>query len=188
MSIPAEAKKVFTGQIFDVYQWEQDMYDGSTATFEMLGRPDTVEIIATKGDQIYYAHQSQPTKNDFIGLFGGRVEEGEEPQEAAKRELREESGMESDDWELYRVYAPYHKMDWRIHVYIARDCVQTAQQTLDSGEKIAVCSASFDEFVSLVESEKYVGRELAYDIMRMRLQPAPVLAEFKSRLFGQKTV
>ena len=87
MKVPQNAKKVFTGQIFDVYQWEQVMYDGSWATFEMLGRPDTVEVIATSGEQIYYARQSQPTKDEFIGLFGGRVEEGEEPLVAAKREL-----------------------------------------------------------------------------------------------------
>lgn len=36
MKLPPQAKKVFTGQIFDVYQWEQEMYDGSFETFEML--------------------------------------------------------------------------------------------------------------------------------------------------------
>ena len=36
--IPPEAKCVFRGKIFDVYQWPQRLYDGSTATFEMLRR------------------------------------------------------------------------------------------------------------------------------------------------------
>ena len=44
--IPEEAKKVFQGEIFAVYQWPQEMFDGSFATFEMLRRADTVKILA----------------------------------------------------------------------------------------------------------------------------------------------
>jgi hypothetical protein len=29
---PASAKKVFEGVLYDVYQWPQKLYDGSTAT------------------------------------------------------------------------------------------------------------------------------------------------------------
>jgi ADP-ribose pyrophosphatase len=71
MKIPKEAKLVFKGVIFDVYQWQQKMFDGSFETFEMLKRPNTVEIIATQGDKILLSHQSQPNKKDFLSLFGG---------------------------------------------------------------------------------------------------------------------
>ena len=42
--IPANAKKVFHGVIFDVYQWEQEMFDGTKEIFEKLKRPDTVVV------------------------------------------------------------------------------------------------------------------------------------------------
>ncbi len=38
MKIPPNAKRVFKGIIFDVYQWQQKMFDGSKETFEMLKR------------------------------------------------------------------------------------------------------------------------------------------------------
>lgn len=38
--IPENAKLVFKGKIFDTYQWEQEMYDGSRVTFEKIKRPD----------------------------------------------------------------------------------------------------------------------------------------------------
>ena len=38
MKLPEQAKKVFDGEIFDVYQWDQEMYDGSTETFGNGGR------------------------------------------------------------------------------------------------------------------------------------------------------
>lgn len=44
--IPEQAELKFHGVIFDVYQWPQEMFDGSTETFEMLRRADTVKIIA----------------------------------------------------------------------------------------------------------------------------------------------
>ncbi len=42
--MPANAKRVFKGVVFDTYQWEQDMYDGTKKTFEKLKRPDTVVV------------------------------------------------------------------------------------------------------------------------------------------------
>lgn len=58
--IPPHAVRVFKGVIFDVYQWEQMLYDGSTTTFECLKRPDTVIVIPLAGEMVYYAEQAQP--------------------------------------------------------------------------------------------------------------------------------
>ena len=102
MKIPPEAKCVFKGIIFDVYQWEQKMFDGSTATFEMLKRPNTLQVIAADENYIYLGQEEQPGKGPFFSLFGGRQEPGEDPLAGAKRELLEESGLAADDWELLK--------------------------------------------------------------------------------------
>jgi len=182
MKIPANAKKVFDGVIFDVYQWQQQMFDGSFEIFEMLKRPSTIEIIATNNDKILLSHQSQPTKQDFYSLFGGRADEGEEPLQTAKRELLEEAGLESQDWELFKVYEPLHKIDWQIHVYVARNCKKVAEQKLDVGEKIETVEYSFDDFIELLASDKYWGNELALDVLKMK-QDGQRLGQFKQRLF-----
>lgn len=76
--IPDHAKKVFSGVLFDTYQWEQKMYDGSTAVFEKLKRPDTVVVFPVLGDgTVVLTEQEQPGKEPFIGAAGGRVDEGE---------------------------------------------------------------------------------------------------------------
>src|SRR3990167_6673441 len=98
--IPPQAKKVFSGVIYDVYQWEQAMFDGSPAIFEMLRRPNTVCVIPMVGDQILLAFEEQPNKGPHWTLFGGRQEQDETPIQAAQRELLEESGYVSDNWEL----------------------------------------------------------------------------------------
>jgi hypothetical protein len=45
MPIPEHAKKVFAGKTFDVYHYEQKMFDGSTQIFEKLKRNHSVDII-----------------------------------------------------------------------------------------------------------------------------------------------
>ena len=184
MRIPPTAKKVFDGVIFDVYQWQQEMFDGSKETFEMLKRPNTIEIIAVEGDKILFSKQSQPNKNDFYSLFGGRADEGEEPLDTAKRELHEESGYESSDWELLKTYTPLHKIDWDIYLYVARNCKKTGNQHLDSGEKIEIIKYTFNEFIETVLSDKYWGNELVLDILRMKQDGK--LEEFKNKIFGIK--
>ncbi len=159
MKIPKEAKLMFKGVIFDVYQWEQKMFDGSTETFEMLDRPDTVEIISVIGDKILISEQQQPNSPVFLSLFGGRVDEGEEPLHAAKRELLEEAGHTSDDWELIRSYEPYSKMQWTVYIYVARNSKETAKQNLDAGEKIKVVPVGFDEFLDIVDSEDFRDKD-----------------------------
>ena len=48
-NLPENAKLVFKGIIHDIYQWEQEMFDGSKATFERIRRPDTTAVIAVVG-------------------------------------------------------------------------------------------------------------------------------------------
>ena len=183
MQIPKQAKRVFKGVIFDVYQWKQKMFDGSYEIFEMLKRPDTVQIIATKGDNILIAEEEQPGSPKSDGLFGGRVDEGEQPLDAAKRELLEETGMESEEWELFKVYEYYFKIDWKLYYYIARNCGKIAEPKLENGEKINVKEVSLDEFFKMVLGDKFKGGEFRFDMLKKSLNDSK-LVKFKKMLFG----
>ena len=69
MKIPKEAKLVFKGQIFDVYQWKQKMFDGSYETFEALKRKDNASIIPVVGNKILICEQEQPHTGIFYGIL-----------------------------------------------------------------------------------------------------------------------
>lgn len=158
------------------------MYDGSKETFEMLKRPNTLQVIATQGDKILIAYEEQPTKGPSYTLLGGRQNKGETPLAAAKRELKEEAGLASDDWKLYTTVEPYNKIDWTVYTYIARDCKKIAEPMLDAGEKIEVKAVEFDEFVRIATEEKFWGTNLTIELLKMQLQPKK-LEEFKKKLF-----
>ncbi len=185
MKIPKQAKKVFTGEIFDIYQWPQKMFDGSIATFEMIKRPDTVQIIATQNGKIFTTKEFQPNQKRDCGLIGGRVDKGEKPLTAAKRELLEESGMTAKKWTLLKSYQPVHKMDWTVHYYIAHDCTVVAKQNLDPGEKITINKNSFEEFINKITTLPHWNNQFMIDILKMKLAGKKELVKFKKQIFGK---
>lgn len=182
MKLPPHAKKVFQGKIFSVYQWEQKLYDGTTATFEMLKRPGTIQIIPTVDDYVYLSYEEQPTKPLSYTLFGGRQEPNEDQLVTAKRELLEETGLESDDWELLKTYEYMGKIEWPMYLYIAKNCRKVAEQHLDPGEKIEIKKVTFDEFIEIASSESFGNQIVSNDILRLRLNENK-LNEFKKKLF-----
>ncbi len=94
--LPTNAKRVFKGVLFDIYQWEQAGYDGQIKIFEKAKRADSAMVIpVTSEGKIILCEQEQPGKHQFTGLIGGRLDQGEGPLEAAKRELLEEAGYAS---------------------------------------------------------------------------------------------
>lgn len=61
----------------------------------MISREGSVTVIPVVGDKILINFEEQPSKPPFFGTPGGRVDEGEDFEEAAKRELLEETGYEA---------------------------------------------------------------------------------------------
>lgn len=181
MKLPSVAKLVFKGKIFDTYQWEQKLFDGSSSTFEMLKRPDTVQVIPSMGTQLFLSYEEQPTHSLQYAFLGGRCEEGEEPLVSAKRELLEEAGFESSDWELFGSFEPFHKIEWQVHYFIARNCTRTQDPQLDAGEKIMVKEFSFADFVHKVVDPSFGINHFSHELLRIQNDPV-ALQKLQHRL------
>ncbi|OGI60481.1 hypothetical protein A2641_03010 [Candidatus Nomurabacteria bacterium RIFCSPHIGHO2_01_FULL_37_25] len=148
--IPENAKRVFKGAVFDIYQWEQEMFDGTKTTFEKLKRPDTVVVFPVLDDgKIILIEEEQPGTEPSIQGAGGRVDEGEDILSAAKRELLEESGYEAKEFILWNAQHPVRKIDWVVYTFIAKGCKKIGKQNLDSGEKIKLLPVTFDKLVDI---------------------------------------
>lgn len=153
--IPENAALVFKGVIFEVWQWQQEMFDGTIQTFEKIWRQPTIEVIATVDDKIIIAEQDQPDRKNSITLIGGRAEEDEEPLETAKREFLEETGYQSDDWSLLLQHGKDGKVIHEMYYFIAKNCKKTQEPNLDAGEKIQLKFVSFDDFIKLTEEQRF---------------------------------
>lgn len=183
--IPDNAIKVFDGIIFDVYHWEQEMFDGSFSTFEALRKNSTVTIVATVGDKIIINDEEQPARGVFKALPGGQIDGDAAPLEEAKRELAEETGYTTEDWQEWLVSDPleHAKIEWDNYFFIARNCEKTQDQQLDSGEKITTSLVTFEEFLEFRHNPKARNKDL-FQLLEIASQDEMEKQKLKELLFA----
>lgn len=166
------AQKVFQGKIFSVWQWEQELFDGSHATFEKLARADYACAIGILPDNtILLIEDSQPNREAVITPAGGQVEEGETAPEALEREYMEETGYAIGDLRPYLSFQPHTKVDMRTHIFIARQLKKVAEPALEAGEKIKLLIYSFEEFLSLGQNPKLRELRLRIELSEAQIDP-----------------
>ncbi len=183
--LPKNSKLVFEGVIYDVYQWDQEMFDGSKETFEKLKRKDTATVIATIGDKIILLEQEQPLKGKFLCLPGGRADSDDEKTvDIAKRELVEETGYVPGELILWKRFNSISSIIWNNDYFVARGCELKQEQKLDSGEKITVKLINFEELLMLSEDDNFRHGDFKKDLLYLRLYPEEK-EKFKKLLFGE---
>ena len=171
-AIPPHAKLVFKGILFDTYQWEQELYDGTKTIFEKIKRPDSVAVLPVLSNgNILFTIQSQPRRDEFIDSPSGRVDEGEDVLSAAKRELIEETGYVAKEYILWKAVHPTTKVDWVVYEFIAKGCEKLQDQNIDSGEKIELREYSFDEMLDLAHVENFRNQEVIKDFLEAKIFP-----------------
>ncbi|HEV7928995.1 MAG TPA: NUDIX domain-containing protein [Nitrosospira sp.] len=141
---------MFKGIIYDIYHWPQQLFDGTTATFEILKRQDTVKVIAIKDGRILIVEDEQPTHRPSLAFPGGRHDvESETELDCAKREVLEETGMTFKNWRLVGVTQPNEEMDWLVYVFVAWDMANQQPPHNDGGERIVLHEYGYDEVLAV---------------------------------------
>lgn len=182
--VPDDAECVFKGELFDTYQWPQEMYNGSFATFEMLKRGDAASVICIVDGKIIIQNEEQPHSNPRVNFPAGHVDpEDETTLAAAQREVREETGYTFRNWRLIKVWQPYGKVEDFIYVYLAWD-VESKNDPIDMpGERITVQYFSFDEVKQKVYArEGFLGDDIDIFEKVSSIEELLQLPEFEGKL------
>ncbi len=120
----------------------------------VLEYPDWVNVIAITEDGRFvmerqYRHGLQLTSYE---ICAGTLERDEDPLEAAKRELYEETGYGDGEWTLYMKEAPNPAAmtNWN-YTYLVTGVRRLSGQHLEQTEDIDVCLLSADEVLELMQ-------------------------------------
>lgn len=171
--MPEHATRVFKGKIFDIYQWQQELFDGTTTVFEKAKRAqDSVSVIPVLPDgRFVITYDEQPGREPLVTFPGGQIEEGELPELAAARELMEETGYKTDALAYWYGFQPETKIDYAIYVFIAHNAMIGGEAHTDAGERITVRTVSLDELIELSQQSNFQNTELRSTLLEARYNP-----------------
>lgn len=115
----------------------------------------------------------------FYEFPGGTTEPGtnEDPEDAARRELREETGYGSQELAYLGHHYPNPGIqNNRMHVYLATGCTRLGEPRLDTYEDIEVESVQVQEFIQAVEQ----GRPMHSLMMASLTLALPAIKKYYS--------
>ena len=147
-----ESKEIFNGRVIRVTVDKVQLEDGSTSTREIVHHHGGACILPVDADDtVTLVRQFRYAFGEEIWeLPAGKLEAGEDPFEAAKRELSEECGLTADHFvDLGIVYATVGYDSEKIYLWAATG-LHKGGQHLDAGEFLDVVRMPFEEALQKV--------------------------------------
>ena len=152
-----EEKKLSSEEIFDgvaihLFRDEILLPNGNKGVREVIRHPGAVCVIpVTEDGDVIFVNQFRYAFNKVtLEVPAGKLEKGEDPLEAAMRELSEETGLSAKNViYLGELYTTPALIDEVIHMYLATDLVE-GKQHLDEDEFINTLRMPLSEAVQKV--------------------------------------
>ncbi|RJX19794.1 MAG: NUDIX hydrolase [Ammonifex sp.] len=145
------SEHVFRGKILNVRVDTVLLPDGRTGTREVVEYTGAVAVLALTEDQevIMVRQYRHPVGRELTELPAGKIEEGEDPESSARRELLEEVGCEAQSWRLLgRFYSTPGFTSEEMHLYLAQK-LTFRDQAPDEDEFVEVVRVPFAEAVHM---------------------------------------
>lgn len=129
--------------------------DGSEHTFHVADAPDGVTVLpfTPEGELVMVRQWRHPVQCVTLELPAGMIEEGEPPERAGARELREETGYAGGDPEC--IGALIVNPSWattRLHAVVIRGVRREGEKELDEGEETRVVCVPLDQARRMIVS------------------------------------
>lgn len=161
---------VFDGRVVKLYKDSVELSTGQKTFREVVKHSGGVVILAFKEDKILLVKQFRyPMKEVMLELPAGKLEQGEDPFEAAKRELEEETGYCANKWTaLGYVYTSPGYSDEKLYLYKAEDLEFTHCHP-DEGEIIQTFEYKYDDVLKMIDNGEINDAKTLCAILRAKL-------------------
>ncbi len=150
----AEIREFYHGRLISFQLEETTLPNGTTMNLEVVRHPGAAAVVPVdEQGHVILVRQFRPVVGDFIlELPAGKLDAGEDAAASARRELREEVGLEADEMIfLATVLTAPGYSDERVSLYLTRPLVPGATQH-EPEEVMSVQRMPLSEAIELVHN------------------------------------
>ena len=164
------SKRVYEGKIFSVYVEEVTIGDSKKIrTREIIKHHPAVVVLPFHQGQIYLIRQYRRAIDQIlIEAPAGKIDTGELPLDAAKRELKEETGFSAKTWVfLGKHYLSPGFCNEAMHFYWAQD-LEAGETDFDEDESCELFSIPATAFESFAKTAPIIDAKtrLVYELSK----------------------
>ena len=150
------SEQIFDGKVVKLFVDTVELPNGETAIREIVRHPGAVCVVpvTNEGEVVMVKQFRYPFEEIMLEIPAGKLEPGEDPYEAVKRELEEESGAVAGKIEhIGQLYTTVAIFDEKIQIYLATDLTFVKSHP-DQDEFLEVTKIPLDELVQMVMDGK----------------------------------
>lgn len=166
-----KSERVYDGKIINLEITSVTLPDGKPATREIVRHPGGVGVVALDDEKnIYLVKQYRVPYDDILlEIPAGKLDKGEEPLLAAKRELSEETGLTTDDIKYIGDFYPTVGFcDEILRMFVATGLKQ-GNAAPDEDEFVSMVKMPFSEAVELVVNGKIKDGKTIAAILKTKI-------------------
>ncbi len=136
-----ESEMIYEGNILNLRRDLVAIKNGGTAYREIIEHNGAAVMVPVtdEGKIVLVRQYRKPLERAVLEIPAGKIEPGEEPLDAARRELREETGYTADEVEhIITFYPTVAYCREELHMFLCRG-LRAGETDFDEGESIEVC-------------------------------------------------
>jgi ADP-ribose pyrophosphatase len=147
-----KSERIYEGRLVNLRQDAVMLSNGRKTTREVVEHPECVAIVAIESeDSVVMVRQfRKPVEGVLLEIPAGMIEPDEEPQECARRELKEETGYIAGNMERIGGFysSPGYSTEF-LHLFLATD-LRRGSTRPEEDEIIEVVSVPWEQIPGLI--------------------------------------
>jgi len=151
-----DSEEAWKGRMLSVLIERFRYDDGEEVEREVVHHPGAVAVVAHDGETLYLVAHAREAVDDpaLLEIPAGKLDEGEEPLQAGKRELAEEIGKGAREWRhLTSCYSSPGFTDEEVHIYLATE-LYDAEAEADENERIEIHEVPLAELDEVIRANR----------------------------------